>query len=99
MIDIYHFLIYNFRKSVKHMPYERSRQIERRFQRVIDLITHNSMNAKKISTSIHVSQATTHRIITELRNRGYNIRSVRDDHGWCYELVSSPQPGDKGDEK
>ena len=80
------------------MPYERARQIEQRFQQVIELIGQNSLNAKKLAASLSVSQVTVHRIITELRNRGYIIRSVRDTQGWRYELIGSPQSGDNGDE-
>jgi len=80
------------------MPYERTRLIEQRFQQVIELICQNSLNAKNLAASLSVSPATIHRIITELRRRGYTIRSVRDTKGWCYELISSPQLGDNGDE-
>lgn len=80
------------------MPYERTRQIEQRFQRVIELIGQNSLNAKELAASLSVSSATIYRIITELRKRGYNIRSIRDTEGWCYELISGIQLGDNGDE-
>lgn len=80
------------------MPYERTRLIEQRFQQVIELIGQNSLNAKELAASLRVSPATVHRIITELRKRGYNIRSVRDTKSWRYELIGSPQLGDNGDE-
>ncbi len=79
------------------MPYERTRMIEQRFRQVIELISQNSLNAKELAASLKVSPATTHRIITELRKRGYAIRSVRDTRGWGYELIGSPQLGDNGD--
>ena len=80
------------------MPYERTRQIEQRFEQVIRQIRQNSLNAKKLAEAFSVSPATIHRIITELRNRGYIVRSVRDTKGWRYELIGSPQSGDNGDE-
>lgn len=80
------------------MPYERTRQIEQRFEQVIRLIRQNSPNAKKLAEAFSVSPTTIHRIITELRNRGYVIQSVRDTQGWRYELISTPQSGDSGDE-
>jgi biotin operon repressor len=80
------------------MPYERTRQIEQRFQQIIKLIAQNSLNAKELAASLGISTATIYRIITELRKRGYNIRSVRDTKGWCYELISSTQLRDNGDE-
>lgn len=70
------------------MPYERTRQIEQRFQKAIMLISKRQMNARQLALELGVSQPTTQRIITELRNRGYQIRSVRDESGWRYELVS-----------
>ena len=70
------------------MPYERTRQIEQRFQKAIMLISKRQMNARQLALELGVSQPTAQRIITELRNRGYQIRSVRDESGWRYELVS-----------
>ena len=69
------------------MPYERTRQIEQRFQKAIMLISKKQMNARQLSLELGVSQPTAQRIITELRNRGYKIRSIRDESGWRYELV------------
>ena len=69
------------------MPYERTRQIEQRFQKAIMLISKKQMNARQLALELGVSQPTAQRIITELRNRGYQIRSVRDESGWRYKLV------------
>jgi len=69
------------------MPYERTRQIEQRFQKAIMLISKKQMNARQLALELGVSQPTAQRIITELRNRGHKIRSVRDESGWRYELV------------
>jgi len=69
------------------MPYERTRQIEQRFQKAIMLISKKQMNARQLALELGVSQPTAQRIITELRNRGYQIRSVRDESGWRYELA------------
>ena len=71
------------------MPYERTRQIEQRFQKTIMLIGKKQLNARQLALELGVSQPTAQRIITELRNRGYQIRSVRDESGWRYELVDS----------
>jgi biotin operon repressor len=80
------------------MPYERARQIEQRFIRAIKLICQNSLNAEKLAASLHCSQPTVHRIIAELRLRGYIIRAVHDNQGWRYELIGSPPSRDNGDE-
>ncbi len=69
------------------MPYERSREIERRFQKAIHLLSNKRLNAKQLSLELGTSRPTAQRIITELRIRGYKIRSVRDESGWRYELV------------
>ena len=69
------------------MPYERSREIERRFQKAIDLLNSKRLNAKQLSLELGTSRPTAQRIITELRTRGYKIRSIRDESGWGYELV------------
>ena len=69
------------------MPYERSRQIEQRFQKTVDLIKKNGMNAGQLALELGVSRPTAHRIIGELKLRGYTIRSVRDEQGWRYEFV------------
>ena len=72
------------------MTYERTQQIEQRFQRAIYIIMQNSHNARELAAALGVSQPTVQRIVAELRRRGYVIRSVRDEHGWRYELLCSP---------
>lgn len=74
------------------MPYERSHEIEKRFQQAIQLISNKSVNARQLADILGISRPTIQRMITELKRRGYVIRSVRDDHGWKYELVSGPSP-------
>jgi biotin operon repressor len=72
------------------MTYERTRLIEQRFVKTIELITKKQLNAGQLALELGVSRPTVQRIITELKKRGYAIRSVRDESGWCYELVSGP---------
>ena len=72
------------------MPYERSRQIEMRFKLVVRLTSQERLSAKQLAIKLNVSTATVHRIIGELKRRGYIVRSVRDEDGWHYELISSP---------
>jgi biotin operon repressor len=72
------------------MPYERTREIELRFQRAINLLGKKQLNAGQLAIELKVSRPTAQRIITELRRRGYKIRSVRDESGWRYELVAGP---------
>jgi len=73
------------------MPYERTWLIEQRFVKTIELITNKQLNAGQLASELGVSQPTAQRIITELKRRGYAIRSIRDDSGWRYELVGPPK--------
>lgn len=73
-----------------NMTYERTRLIEQRFVRAIELITKKRLNAGQLASELDVSQPTAQRIITELKRRGYTIRSIRDDSGWHYEIVDRP---------
>ena len=72
------------------MAYERVQEIEQRFQRAVNLISNNSLNARQLAIALGVSRPTVQRIVAELKRRGHVIRSVRDEHGWQYELISSP---------
>lgn len=68
------------------MPYERSLRIEQRFVRTLELIREGRSSAADLSTTLKVSRPTVHRIIAELKRRGYNVRSVRERTGWHYEI-------------
>ena len=72
------------------MTYERSRIIEERFQKALALIKKKRLNAGQLALELGVSRPTAHRIITELKRRGYSIRSVHEEHGWSYELIKRP---------
>lgn len=69
------------------MTYERSRKIEERFHEAVTLIKRKYLNAEQLASELEVSRPTVHRIITELKRRGYSIRSVHEKHGWRYELL------------
>jgi biotin operon repressor len=70
------------------MPYERVREIEQRFQKTIELLAQNSLNARQLASTLGISRPTAQRMISEFKRRGYKIRSVHDDHGWHYELIN-----------
>ena len=64
------------------MPYERSRIIEERFGRVVGLIGEGCSTSAELSDALNVSRGTVHRIIAELRRRGFSIsRSGRKRAG------------------
>lgn len=75
------------------MPYERAREIEQRFKKTVDLLGKGRLNSKQLALELGTSRPTAQRIITELRIRGYKIRSVRDESGWAYELVGGKNTG------
>jgi len=72
------------------MPYERSRTIEERFQKALVLLKSKRLNAGQLALELAVSRPTAHRIIAELKRRGYSIRSIHEEHGWNYELIKKP---------
>lgn len=71
------------------MTYERTQQIEERFRKTIDLLSEEPRGAKQLSSKLDVSMSTVRRIIAALKRRGYIIKSVRDDVGWRYELMTN----------
>ncbi len=72
------------------MYYERSRKIEQRFLEAINLIKTKQMDSRQLALELSVSRPTMQRIVTELRQRGYKVRSIREESGWRYELLSIP---------
>lgn len=69
------------------MPYERSKKIEDRFEKAVSLIRDKRLNASQLAEALNVSRPTVQRIVTELKRRGYPIRSVHEEYGWRYEMV------------
>ncbi len=72
------------------MPYEKSRQIEERFGRAINLIKSGCGASGQLGAALGVSRPTVQRIVAELKRRGYGIRSIHDADGWKYEIIHTP---------
>lgn len=72
------------------MFYRRSQVIENRLRDLLKLIRSGGHSTPSLARQLGISQPTVSRCLTALRERGYAIRSVKDDHGWSYELVSEP---------
>jgi biotin operon repressor len=77
-------------KAVRGMVYRRSQQIEQRLQEMLRLIHRGGQSTPSLAQTLHVSEPTVNRCLSALRERGYEIRSVRDANGWSYEVVSEP---------
>ena len=96
VIDMCHLHLGNYcaksHRGRGFMPYERTRQIEMRFQEAVRLIAIEPHNARQLAAALMVSTATVQRLIAELRRRGYSIRSVHDASGWRYELLDHHSP-------
>lgn len=73
------------------MLYERSRQIEERFGRVVSLIQEGRSTSADLSVELDILRGTVHRIIAGPRRRGFSIRSVREEKGWSYEIPQFPE--------
>jgi biotin operon repressor len=83
------------------MIYGRSQMIENRLSAMLRLIRSGGQSTRSLAEKLGISQPTVSRCLTALRERGYTIRSVREDHGWAYEVTREPatvsgQSGAKG---
>jgi biotin operon repressor len=72
------------------MLYEKAFAIERRLTALVGLIRSGRHSTPALARKLKVSVPTVSRDITALRQRGYDIRSMRISRGWGYELVSEP---------
>ena len=72
------------------MLYEKSFAIERRLGELVRLIRSGRHSTPALAEKLGVSVPTISRDITALRQRGYDIRSIRLPHHWAYECVSEP---------
>jgi biotin operon repressor len=66
--------------------YQRSFAIEKRLLETLDLIRTGSYSTPTLAAALKVSIPTVSRCITALRERGYDIGSVRGESGWHYVL-------------
>lgn len=70
------------------MFYQRSLEIERRLQAVLQLVETGRYSTPLIAEELGVSIPTVSRDVTALRERGHDIISSRRDDGtWGYGLV------------
>jgi biotin operon repressor len=72
------------------MPYRRSQEIERRLHDLVNLVRDGRHSTPTLALALQTSQPTVSRCLHALRDRGYEIRSIKDDAGWRYELINEP---------
>ena len=78
------------------MPYARSRRSEERFGRVVGLIQGDCNTSADLWDASNMSRGTVHRIIAELRRRGFSTRSAPEEKNWSYETTLFPQNEEYG---
>jgi biotin operon repressor len=72
------------------MLYRRSREIENRLQQIVGRLRFERHTTHSLARALETSEPTISRSISALRERGYVIRSVRDNSGWRYEIIAEP---------
>lgn len=77
------------------MPYHRAKEIETRLKRLLELIRHGRYSSVTLADKLNISQPTVYRCLSALRERGHDIRAVKDTKGWSFEIAGSRG----GDEK
>ena len=70
------------------MLYQRSFAIEKRLTETLDLIRKGNHSTPTLAAALKVSIPTVSRCITALRERGYDIWSIRGESGWHYVLTA-----------
>jgi biotin operon repressor len=72
------------------MPFERSLEIERRLDDVLRLIRTGRYSTPMLAEEVGVSIPTISRCVTALRQRGYDIKAMKETTGWRYVLANKP---------
>ena len=70
------------------MRYQRSLEIESRLHAVLELIETGEYSTPGLAAALKVSIPTISRCVEALRERGHDIRAVRNADGWRYVLKS-----------
>jgi biotin operon repressor len=74
------------------MRYRKSLEIELRLAETLRLIGTGKYSSPLLAETIGVSIPTISRYVTALRNRGYEIKSMKKAKGWRYELGTMRRP-------
>ena len=71
------------------MRYQRSATISDRHAAILELIRTDDLSSRVLAERIGVSEPTINRDIEYLRSSGYEIKAVRVDQRWAYQLIES----------
>jgi biotin operon repressor len=71
------------------MQYERSLEIERRLEQVLQLIKTRQYSTPLLAEEVGVSIPTISRCVCALRERGFDIRSERHGTSWRFVFVQT----------
>jgi Mn-dependent DtxR family transcriptional regulator len=69
------------------MYYERSKKIEDRFKRVVDLLRAGEATLNEVTKELGVSRPTFYRMIAELKRRKFRIRVIREGAESRYQII------------
>jgi biotin operon repressor len=73
--------------------YRRSHDIELRLEEILRLISVGRYATPALAKALRVSIPTVSRCVTALRDRGYDIRAVKQAGGWQYVLHKTKGQG------
>lgn len=69
------------------MYYEKSKMIEDRFKRVVDLLRAEGATLNEVTKELGVSRPTFFRMIAELKRRKFRIRVIREGAESRYQII------------
>ena len=72
------------------MLYQRSLEIEQRLNTVLGLVRAGHFSTPKLAERLGVSIPTVSRYVTALRERGYDIKAMKEARRWRYVLKGEP---------
>jgi biotin operon repressor len=78
------------------MLYQRSLDIKNRLDSVLQLIRRGGYSTPRLAEKLGVSIPTVSRDVSALRQRGYDIRSMRTDDRWTFVLSEKKPPNVAG---
>lgn len=81
------------------MRYQRSLEIEKRLDAVLELIRSGRYSTAALAEAVGVSIPTISRTVEALRERGHDIQSKREASGWRYMIVAPPNDDSTSNER